>query len=137
MEILVERYDFTDSQTWGKMFVDGELFCDTLEDKDRELENCGCDCKVYAKTAIPRGKYKVTVHWWQKYNNFFGLLWNVPCFTGIYIHGGRNEYDSAGCILIGKRNGEKLENSSMYVKRFRELITAAKDLNQTIYITVC
>lgn len=52
--------------TIGRLYIDGKYFCDTLEDKVRELPaycpntpkglNCECPEKVYSKTAIPSGE---------------------------------------------------------------------------------
>ena len=136
MEILVERYELGETQTWGKMYIDGEFFADTLEDKDRYLEVEGCDAKVYANTAIPTGKYKVTPYYWNKYKDWYALLMNVPCFSGIFIHGGYNELDSAGCILIGDRHKNVLLNCKPKVQRLRDAILACRDLKKNITITV-
>ena len=38
----------------GKLFVDGKLLGQTLEDQDRHLEAGGE--KIYGATAIPRGR---------------------------------------------------------------------------------
>lgn len=37
MNILVKRVAKKPSYTIGKMYIDGEYFCDTLEDTDRGL----------------------------------------------------------------------------------------------------
>ena len=59
--------------TIGRLYIDGKYFCDTLEDQVRELPaycpntpkglNCECPEKVYSKTAIPSGEYKVTMEY--------------------------------------------------------------------------
>lgn len=41
INFLVKRESFTDKRTLGRMYVDGEYICDTLEDKDRKLETTG------------------------------------------------------------------------------------------------
>ena len=66
MEILVDRkYKKTD-YTIGNLYIDGVFFCNTLEDADRGLkqdDSIGVieSIKVYGKTAIPIGTYKITL----------------------------------------------------------------------------
>ena len=38
-------------------------------------------------------------------------LLNVPHFDGILIHYGNTEQDSAGCVIVGQRSGQKVINS--------------------------
>ena len=61
MELLIKRYIYNDSKTTGgeannigDFFIDGVFFCYSLEDQIRYS-----DKKVYGKTAIPDGRYKV------------------------------------------------------------------------------
>ena len=56
MEIKVKRIARKDAYTIGKMYVNGEYVCDTLEDKDRGLtSNMSvaqiCGVKVHGETA--------------------------------------------------------------------------------------
>ena len=48
-----------ENYTLGRMYLDNVFFCHTCEDEDRFLEGEVTE-KVYGKTAIPRGLYKVT-----------------------------------------------------------------------------
>lgn len=64
MEVKVRRIARKEAYTIGKMYVDGEYVCDTLEDKDRGLtSNMSvaqiCGVKIKGETAIPTGKYLV------------------------------------------------------------------------------
>lgn len=83
----------------GRLFVDGKFFCNTLEDTVRDLSN---EKKVYGKTAIPYGEYKVVYNWSPKFGRNLPRLLNVPAFEGILIHPGNTADDSAGCILVGR-----------------------------------
>lgn len=128
LKIKVIRYEEKETRTHGKMYINGEYFCDTLEDKDRRLEDfidnpdLGKTKKVYSKTAIPLGRYNAKKYYWQKYQRYYLWIMNVPFFSGIMVHGGVTEADSAGCILIGKRCGERLAASSVYVGELRKKI---------------
>lgn len=127
VEFLVKRDTFTEKRTLGRMYVDGEYICDTLEDRDRRLETAGQSAKVYAKTAIPRGTYKMTYYLWQKYNNYYPWIQNVPYFQGILIHGGSMEDHTSGCILVGKRTpNDMLTGSAAAMSKIRKIFTDNK-----------
>lgn len=85
--------------TIGKLYIDGEYFCDTIEDKVRDIEKEG---KVWGETAIPYGIYKVEITYSYKFKRRLPILLDVPYFTGIRIHEGQTEKDSAGCIIVGE-----------------------------------
>lgn len=119
------------------MYINGEYFCDTLEDKDRHLETCGCKEKVYGKTAIPRGTYVAKPYWWGKHQNWYLWLQNVPCFSGILVHGGYNEKDSLGCVLIGTLVANSaLTNTKKIGMEFRRLFMAAANKKEPITIEI-
>ena len=99
MKLRVERLWKKPAYTVGRLFVDGKFFCNTLEDTVRDLSN---EKKVYGKTAIPYGKYKVVYNWSPKFGRNLPRLLNVPAFEGILIHPGNTADDSAGCILVGR-----------------------------------
>jgi hypothetical protein len=101
MILLLKRGAWTDKATHGQLFIDGELFCDTLEDKDRFLEDHNETIKVYGQTAIPRGEYKVEVNWSNRFTNYMPMVLDVPYFKGIRIHPGNTDKDTEGCILVG------------------------------------
>jgi len=107
MELLLKRIALRPNYTIGKLYIDGVYFCDTLEDKVRDLNKDGDlndpgETKVYAETAIPYGTYKMIVNWSPKFKRLLPRLLNVPHFDGILMHRGSNALHSAGCILIGK-----------------------------------
>lgn len=117
IEFRLKREIFTEKRTIGKMYVNGEYLCDTLEDKDRHLETTGQSAKVYAQTAIPRGKYKMVNYLWKKYNNWYPWIQNVPYFQGILIHGGSTEDHTSGCILVGTKTSNNMLTGSAYAMR--------------------
>ena len=66
MELLLKRIARRETYTIGKLYIDGEYFCDTLEDTDRGLRQDMSLPVIRAKkragvTAIPTGRYKVTL----------------------------------------------------------------------------
>lgn len=108
MYLQLVRESFTNKSTEGKLFINGEFECYTLEDKDRMLEE-GNE-KVYAETAIPRGKYSVTLSYSNRFKKLLPLLHNVDGFTGIRIHSGNKPEDTEGCILVGTINAKEEDN---------------------------
>lgn len=97
-----------EERTLGKLYINKEFFCSTIEDKYRDLSK---EKKVYGETCIPFGTYKVIINMSPKYGRLMPRLLNVPHFDGILIHSGNTEKDSAGCIIVGKRSGQKVINS--------------------------
>ena len=63
MKLRVERLWKKPAYTVGRLFVDGKFFCNTLEATVRDLSN---EKKVYGKSAIPYGEYKLVSQVWQK-----------------------------------------------------------------------
>lgn len=134
MKIEVKRIFKGEEYTIGKMYVNGEYFCDTLEDKVRDIEKEG---KVYSKTAIPSGEYKVIVKQSPKFGRMLPRLVDVPHFEGILIHRGNTAKDSAGCILIGENLFKgKVVNSTKYEERLTALCHLAQLKREEICITI-
>lgn len=112
MELLLKRKFKAETYTIGDLYVDGRFFCHTIEDKVRDLpaccpdtplgRSCRCKEKVYARTAIPAGTYRVTMEYSPKFKRVLPYLHDVPHFLGILIHSGNTEEDSAGCIIVGR-----------------------------------
>lgn len=152
MEIVVKRLYPKRDYTIGKLFVEGEYFCDTLEDKVRDLNKDGDlndanEQKVYGKTAIPYGRYEVTLKFQSpKYSQRASYIWcggylprllNVPHFEGILIHGGNSAEDSCGCLLVGENKVKgRLVNSMATLKRLYAILKSTDAKGEQIWITI-
>lgn len=106
MELLLIRRYKNDKYTIGDLYIDGVWFSNTLEDTDRGLSNDMSEeeikkIKVYGKTAIPTGRYKVEVTYSPKFKRHLPILLNVKGFSGIRIHSGNTAEDTLGCLLVG------------------------------------
>lgn len=125
MELRLKRTFFGNSFTSGVLYVDGVRFCDTLEDKYRNLS---VEQKVAGETAIPFGTYAVVCRESPKFKRVLPRLLDVPHFDGILIHRGNTAKDTAGCILVGDLaddvNG-RVVNSTYYEVRLTDKILSA------------
>lgn len=148
MKLTLKRIALKPTYTIGKLYVDNHYFCDTLEDKVRDLNKDGGlndagEGKVYSSTAIPYGTYKVTMDVQSpKYSQRASYAWckgylprllNVPHFEGILMHSGNDATHSAGCILVGENRvrGQVL-NSMNTLKRLVGILKGADDITITI-----
>lgn len=135
MKLLLVRDAYTLQSTLGKLYVDGNYQCETLEDCDRQLETGGD--KVQDDTAIPRGTYKVTIDFSTRFGKDMPHVLDVPQFTGIRFHPGNSAYDTHGCVLVGLRRGSDYVSQSvvaftqLYVK-----LDAAIEANKEVTLEV-
>lgn len=124
--MLVEvKRNFKGSEyTIGKLYIDGNYYCDTLEDVVRPT-----GVKISGKTAIPAGKYKVKVTWSPRFRRYLPEILNVPGFSGVRIHSGNSATDTEGCLLLGlnKEKGKVL-NSKNAVEFFIDRTPTEYDL---------
>lgn len=139
MKLLVKRKFKGPDYTIGDLYVDGVFFCNTLEDTCRILpllcpdtpqwRNCRCKEKVYARTAIPAGIYKVTMEHSPRFKRKLPLLHDVPHFLGILIHSGNHAEHTEGCLLVGKNTvkGKVLESRATS-DRLNEILSKEKDI---------
>ena len=130
MKLTLKRIALRSTYTIGRLYVDGNYFCDTLEDTVRDLNNNGKfdngEKKVYAKTAIPYGTYEIKWTYSPRFKKYTPQLMNVPSFEGIRIHSGNSSTDTEGCLLLGenKKVGMVL-NSRATINKFYPLIKEA------------
>ena len=145
MELTVRRTAKRQGYTIGKLSIDGEYFCDTLEDADRGLTadmppGKIRELKVYGQTAIPTGRYAVTLDvvsprfkarsWARPYGGKIPRLLNVPGFEGVLIHPGNTAADTDGCILVGRNTvvGKVTDSVATFHALMKKLLAAGDDI---------
>ena len=145
MTLELKRIFKGENYTIGRLFIDGEYFCDTLEDPVRQLDSI--KDKIYSETAIPAGKYKVSMsivspkYSIRKSYNWCGgrlpRLIDVPFFEGILIHSGNTPDHTAGCILVGenKIKGQVI-NSMNTLKNLWVKLNVADEVGEEIWIDI-
>lgn len=149
MELELRRIARRADYTIGHLYIDGQYFCDTIEDTDRGLRqdlplSVNQAKKRKGVTAIPVGRYRVTLgvkspRFSQKKqyaacNGYLPRILNVPAFDGVLIHIGNTAKDSEGCILVGenKKVGMVINSTQTYWRLYDRL-QEAKD---NIFITI-
>lgn len=139
MIITLRRIAFKPKYTIGKLYIDGNYVCDTIEDTDRNLDDSMIEDeikkkKVYGETAIPYGTYRVRITYSNKFKKMLPLVENVKGFSGIRIHSGNTEKDSLGCIIVGKNKkvGMVLD-SRVTMDKLMNILTSTKE---NIYILI-
>ena len=127
MKIKVDRIYKGESYTIGKMYLNGEYFCDTLEDAIRPV-------KIPNETAIPAGIYKVEVTYSPRFKRNLPLLVDVPNYTGIRIHNGSNKDHTSGCILVGFNTSKAILSDSRKISD--QLTNLLESLSEPIEIEI-
>ena len=155
MEIRVRRIALKDTYTIGKMYIDGNYFCDVLEDKVRDLNKNGVfdngEVKITNHTAIPYGTYEITMDvrstkfsdfekypWAKEYDGYLPRLTNVPLFVGVLLHVGNSDVDSSGCLLVGENKvvGKVINSTITFRRLMNKYLIPAKNRGEKIYITI-
>lgn len=129
MRLRLIREPSMECATLGALYVDGVWNCWTLEDVIREVKGSPVEqWKVYGKTAIPAGRYRVRFTFSQRFGRVLPLLEDVPGFTGIRIHPGNTVEDTEGCILPGSsRQPSRVFGSRVAFERLFEQISGAAE----------
>ena len=140
MELILRRRPSNDTCTIGELYEGAKFLCFTLEDVVREQE--GVPVKVWKikdSTAIPRGRYRITITHSPAFNKPLPLLNDVPGYSGIRIHPGNSAADTSGCILVGVgvHLGDKgLHESRVAFKKVYDLIDEALFKGDDVWIDV-
>lgn len=148
MILKVKRELPKDTYTPGTLYIDGERFCDTLEDLDRGLTRDMSigeiqSKKIYGETAIPKGTYKITLDVvspkFSQYPFYMEVckgkvprLVDVPGYEGVLIHvadGWKKDKLLQGCIGIGERQSDgSLLNGKETFRKLYDIIKGQTNL---------
>jgi len=109
VSLVLIRDTFTKESIIGKLYVDGEMFCDTLElpykNNQRRI------------SSIPMGVYNVRLRYPRESGTrdyLHLLIQDVPNRDFILVHRGNKSSDSRGCVLVGlKREQDFVSNSKL------------------------
>ena len=109
INLLIIRDTFSEKSTLGQLFINGELFCDTLElpyiNNERSI------------SCVPAGRYKVRLRLPRESatRDYLHLLvQDVPDRDWILFHRGNTTKDTRGCVLVGQsREQDRVNNSRL------------------------
>ena len=138
VNLLLNRIYKAETYTIGKLYIDGVYFCDTLEDKVRDLNKDGDlddvgEGKVYGESAIGYGVYKVTMYNSPHFKRILPLINGTKGFAGVLIHAGNKPEDSLGCILVGINSIKgKLTTSRVHEDKLVAILKKYKNITLEI-----
>lgn len=134
MELTVIRKYKKPGYTIGRLEVNGQFVCNTMEPTWRDLTT---EPKVMGQTAIPEGLYLVDMSWSQKMRGRRPFLIGVPQFVGVMIHEGNIPSQTQGCILLGENSVRGMvKNSRHYVNHVCQLVEEAERRGERVVIRV-
>jgi hypothetical protein len=130
MNLTIKRLPSDEHRTHGDLFIDGEWECYTLEDPVR-------DVKIKGETAIPFGRYPITLENSPRFGPGTITVNNVDNFVGVRIHGGNNEHHTAGCPLVGQaRAVASILQSAAALTQLKSKVAAALMEGEHVWLDI-
>ena len=152
MELLLDRKWKKDTYTIGIMYVNGQRFSETVEDKDRGLNDKMPLAeikakKIYGQTAIPTGTYEIKLTYspsfankafGKKYGGKVPQMMNVKGYEGVRIHPFNTAEESKGCVAVGRNTikGQVTQSTVYYYKLMDNYIMPAVKRGEKITLTI-
>ncbi len=99
--VLVRKPQSEGEVTKGRLFLQDEYFCDTIEPAYEGNQYCEKGC-------IPFGFYNIVVTDSPKFSRPLPWITRVTGYSGIRIHAGSKPEHTKGCILIPKEKEQQL-----------------------------
>lgn len=143
MELVLQRIAVRDSYTIGRLYLDQQFFCHTLEPRAIDWQR---ETKTWGKTAIPSGRYRLSMdivsprysnlryRWAAPYGGRLPRLLHVPHFEGVLLHVGNSAADTRGCILVG--NNTHVGRLTDSIRTFHRLMARLRAAPSPLWITV-
>lgn len=138
LHLLLTRNYRKPTYTIGKIYANGTLICNSMEDVDRRLFQGQpladiLKIKIKGETAIPTGTYRLVVSESPKFKRPLIEVCDVPGFSGIRIHALNTAEQSEGCIGPGLNTAVgRITDSRKYENILTEMVAKEKES----YITI-
>jgi hypothetical protein len=128
-------------RTFGELRAeDGHRLCYTLEDEVREVAGQPVAAwKVHGATAIPQGRYRITMENSPHFGADTLTVLRVPGYSGVRMHAGNTEADTEGCVLLGMEvdpHGIMGGTSRPAVTLIKHLVGTALAQGQEVFMDV-
>jgi hypothetical protein len=146
MEIVVLRHEFQPKATISDLIFasnNNAKLCNILEDFDRGLKQTDpldyiLKTIVRGETAIPYGRYRLTVDMSNRFKCLMPHILNVPGFDGIRQHRGCSDIDTLGCQLLGTWHGGNnwIDHSEIAFLQYMDILFRAMDRKEEMWLTV-
>lgn len=103
LELTLQRDELDLDKCFGRLLADdGRKLCYTLEDAVRERPGQPVESwKIKGHTAIPTGRYRITLENSPRFGPDTLTVNAVPGFVGVRMHAGNTADDTEGCPLLG------------------------------------
>lgn len=129
MNILLQREPSEQFRTFGEIFIDGVYECVTLEDPVRPI-------KIKGITAIPAGRYRISMEDSPHFGPDTLTINDVPQYSYVRIHSGNTEADTEGCLLVGQaKNSLGLLRSSAALRALKPKVAAGLEDGE-VWLTI-
>lgn len=130
MELLLIRQPSNDVCTHGDLYIEDAWQCFVLEDPVR-------DEKIKGRTAIPGGRYRITMEDSPRFGPGTLTVNSVPNFVGVRIHAGNSADDTEGCPLVGlARDGDRILQSRVALSALKQKVRTAIDAGETVWLEI-
>lgn len=130
MDLTLRRQKSGAVCTHGDLYVNDVWECYTLEDVVREA-------KIKGETAIPAGRYRITLEDSPRFGPDTLTVHGVPNFIGVRIHAGNTHKDTEGCPLVGQgRQITTITNSRAALTALKAKVAAAIEAGEDVTLTI-
>lgn len=116
----------------------GQRLAHTLEDCVREKPGVPVEkWKIKGETAIPAGRYRITLENSGRFGPDTTTINSVPGFVAIRVHGGNTEQDTEGCPLLGlNRSAMGISNCAPAVAKVKALVKAVIAAGDSVWLDI-
>lgn len=141
MNLTLQRDELDLDRCFGRLIAeDGHRLVYTLEDAVREVAGQPVEkWKIHGQTAIPTGRYLITLENSPKFGPGTLTVNNVPGYSGVRMHAGNTAEDTDGCPLLGMSidpHGITGGTSQPAVKLVKEVVRQAIAGGEQVWMTV-